>query len=129
MFPTIEHTVDRREEQHNILFLYNSDLSSTVQLNSKLLPNCDHNLSIDAWVQNVLVITAYILGRYYLCLDQKGRTQFFFECIEKSQHIIDGKVKTAILFQIDQSRHNTGIDKCAKTHYHFLNEKWERVSD
>jgi len=75
------------------------------------------------------VITAYILGRYYLCFDLKGRTLFLFECIEKSHRIINGKVKTAILFQIDQSRHNTGIDKCAKIHYHFLNEKWERVSD
>ena len=50
----------------------------------------------------------------------------YLNALKESRHIIDGKVKTAILVQIDQDRHNTGVSRCAKTHHCLLTEKREK---
>jgi len=58
-------------EEHNIPVLNNSDLSGAIP---NRFPSVITILFIDAWVENVQVTTAYILGRYYLCLDLKAHT-------------------------------------------------------
>ena len=50
----------------------------------------------------------------------------YLNALKESRHIIDGKVKTTILVQIDQDGHNTGVSGCAKTHHCLLTEKREK---